>query len=98
MSRCWVHLLQGHQGEVWCLAVSHDGDTVVSECSHDDTVVSECSHGDTVVSECSHGSCSLYVTAVHRHWQVSGSHDFSLRLWGRTQEPLVLSEERENVS
>ena len=88
MSRCWVHLLQGHQGEVWCLAVSHDGDTVVSECSH----------GDTVVSECSHGSCSLYVTAVHRHWQVSGSHDFSLRLWGRTQEPLVLSEERENVS
>ena len=73
-----VCLLQGHQGEVWCLAVSHDGDTVVSECSH--------------------GPCSLYVTAVHRHWQVSGSHDFSLRLWGRTQEPLVLSEERENVS
>ena len=78
MSHVWVRLLQGHQGEVWCLAVSHDGDTVVSECSH--------------------GSCSLYVTAVHHHWQVSGSHDFSLRLWGRTQEPLVLSEERENVS
>ena len=34
----------------------------------------------------------------HHYWQVSGSHDFSLRLWGRTQEPLVLSEERENVS
>ena len=27
--------------------------------------------------------------------QVSGSHDKSLRLWERTQEPLVLEEERE---
>ena len=39
---------------MWCLAASHDGDTVAT-----------------------------------------GSHDFSLRLWGRSQEPLVLSEERE---
>ena len=29
--------------------------------------------------------------------KVTGSHDLSLRLWERTQEPLVLSEEREMV-
>lgn len=28
--------------------------------------------------------------------QVTGSHDHSLRLWERTDEPLILSEEREN--
>ena len=26
-----LKFVQGHCGEVWCLAVSHDGDTVVSE-------------------------------------------------------------------
>lgn len=28
--------------------------------------------------------------------QVTGSHDHSIRLWERTDEPLILSEEREN--
>ena len=41
---------------------------------------------------------SRLLLQLFNHCQVSGSHDFSLRLWGRTQEPLVLSEERENVS
>ena len=30
--------------------------------------------------------------------QVTGSHDHSLRLWEKTDEPLILSEERERVS
>ena len=30
--------------------------------------------------------------------QVTGSHDYSLRLWERTEEPLILSEEREKVT
>lgn len=54
--------------------------------------------GDTVVNECSIGFSLLSAIAVHHYWQASGSHDFSLWLWGQTQEPLVLSEERENVS
>ena len=29
--------------------------------------------------------------------QVTGSHDHSLRLWEKTDEPLILSEEREKV-
>ena len=29
--------------------------------------------------------------------QVSGSHDHSVRVWERTQEPLVLSEQKELV-
>lgn len=32
----------------------------------------------------------------HAH-QVTGSHDHSLRLWEKTDEPLILSEERERV-
>jgi U3 small nucleolar RNA-associated protein 12 len=59
--KCWdgdsfdhIMTLEGHFGEVWCLAVSHDGSTVVT-----------------------------------------GSHDHSLRLWEKTDEPLILSEERE---
>jgi U3 small nucleolar RNA-associated protein 12 len=59
--KCWdadsfdhIMTLEGHCGEVWCLAVSQDGDTVVT-----------------------------------------GSHDHSLRLWTRTEEPLILSEEKE---
>lgn len=36
-------------------------------------------------------SIYMYIT------QVSGSHDHSLRVWERTQEPLVLSDQREMV-
>ncbi|XP_065906408.1 WD repeat-containing protein 3-like [Dysidea avara] len=62
MVKCWdgdkfeqVMTLPGHQAEVWCMTVSHNGDHVVT-----------------------------------------GSHDSSIRVWERTQEPLVLSEEQEN--
>ena len=71
--------MQGHCAEVWCVAISHDGDTIVS--------------------------FSGYVTSVHVaephgllcHVQATGSHDLSFRLWERTEEPLILSEERERV-
>ncbi|KAK3734059.1 hypothetical protein QZH41_015830 [Actinostola sp. cb2023] len=49
-----IMMLQGHQEEVWCLAVSANGEFVFT-----------------------------------------GSHDRSLRLWQRTDEPLILEEERE---
>jgi U3 small nucleolar RNA-associated protein 12 len=59
--KCWdgdkfehIQTFEGHHAEIWCMAVSHDGNTVVS-----------------------------------------GSHDRSLRLWERTQEPLFVEEERE---
>ena len=46
--------LTGHHGQIWTLAVSHDG---------------------------------KFVTTA--------GHDRSIRLWHRTQEPLVLDDERE---
>ncbi|XP_046849685.1 WD repeat-containing protein 3-like [Xenia sp. Carnegie-2017] len=47
-------LHEGHHSEIWSLAISHDGESVIS-----------------------------------------GSHDKSLRLWERTDEPLFVEEERE---
>lgn len=44
---------------------------------------------------------TLYLHLFMCHYlalQVSGSHDHSLRVWERTREPLVLSEQREIVS
>ena len=65
--------VQGHQAEVWTLAVSSDGNTVVRLNRYIMCV------------------CCLVV-------KVTGSHDLSMRLWECSQEPLVLSEERENVN
>ena len=53
--------------------------------------------GNTVVS---HSRCSLDIAKtvlILLMSKVTGSQDLSLRLWERTQEPLVLSEEREMV-
>ena len=49
-----IQKLEGHHGEIWALATSHQGEYVVT-----------------------------------------GSHDKSIRIWEKTEEPLFLEEERE---
>ena len=44
------------------------------------------------------GYACLLNTLPFLSCQITGSHDFSLRLWERTREPLILSEQREIVS